>query len=220
MTDPRFERNYEEDGRRRRDFEPRRWHESESRQGPRGFERFEDWEQPRDYEGDGRRDWEGRRDFRGRWDFAGGRDFGGRRDFEFRRFEDERSRPRESFYGRGPKGWQRSDDRLREEICERLTADPHVDASEITVNVREGEVTLEGSVENRGMKRAAEDAADGVLGLRQVHNRLRIEPSRRTDGSRRGEEGTGATSRSQDVSSFSPETQRSGGSRTPGKSSS
>lgn len=79
-----------------------------------------------------------------------------------------------SYAGRGPKGYQRSDERIREDICEGLMADPEIDASTMTVEVKDGEVTLEGTVEDRATKRAAEDLADDVLGVKQVHNRLRV----------------------------------------------
>jgi hypothetical protein len=78
------------------------------------------------------------------------------------------------FAGRGPKNYQRSDARIQEDVCDRLTADGQIDASEIEVSVKDGEVTLTGSVDERGMKRAAEDCVDAVSGVRQVHNRLRI----------------------------------------------
>ena len=79
------------------------------------------------------------------------------------------------YAGRGPKGYQRSDERLEEEVCERLTADPDVDASEIGVSVQNGEVTLEGTIHTRSMKRAAEDCIEAISGVQQVHNRLRVE---------------------------------------------
>ena len=44
--------------------------------------------------------------------------------------------------GRGPKGWQRSDERIREDVSERLADHPHIDASEIEVTVNNGEITL------------------------------------------------------------------------------
>jgi hypothetical protein len=100
------------------------------------------------------------------------------------------------FAGRGPKGYQRSDERLQEELCERLTADPEIDASELTVSVREGEVTLEGSVADRHMKRDAEDCAEGISGVRQVHNRLRVAPSEGDERSGGGETAAGVTERS------------------------
>src|SRR5690606_11395561 len=43
--------------------------------------------------------------------------------------------------GRGPKGWQRSDERIREDVCERMANDPQLDASNIEVDVKNGEVT-------------------------------------------------------------------------------
>jgi hypothetical protein len=79
------------------------------------------------------------------------------------------------FSGRGPKGYQRSDERIREDVCDRFTSDPDLDAGEITVTVKNCEVTLEGTVEDRQMKRHAEDCADDISGVRQVHNRLQIQ---------------------------------------------
>lgn len=79
--------------------------------------------------------------------------------------------------GKGPKDFRRSDERLREEISEHLMADPDIDASELTVNVKDGEVTLEGSVPDRQTKRDCEDCAENVLGVRQVNNRLRVSES-------------------------------------------
>lgn len=81
------------------------------------------------------------------------------------------------FAGRGPKGYRPSDERLREQICERLSADDEVDASEISVRVEDGEATLEGSTETRVQKHHAELIAAGVTGVSDVHNRLRVLPS-------------------------------------------
>lgn len=78
-----------------------------------------------------------------------------------------------SHYGRGPKGWQRSNERIREEIIDRLTDHPAIDATDIDVQVQDGEVTLSGSVSDRYMKRMAEDVAESVMGVRDVQNRLR-----------------------------------------------
>jgi osmotically-inducible protein OsmY len=81
---------------------------------------------------------------------------------------------RQSFVGRGPRGYQRSDDRIREDVCERLTENPWVDASDIEIAVRAGEVTLSGTVRDRTDKREAEDVAEHVSGVREVHNNLRV----------------------------------------------
>lgn len=80
-----------------------------------------------------------------------------------------------SFSGKGPKGYQRSDERIREDICDGLTQDPHIDAQGISITVRQGEVTLEGTVPNRQMKRAAEDLAEQVMGVGEVTNTIRIQ---------------------------------------------
>jgi osmotically-inducible protein OsmY len=79
------------------------------------------------------------------------------------------------FSGRGPKGWQRSDDRIREDVSERLADHPHIDASEIEINVNNGEITLTGTVEDRQSKRLAEDIAESVSGVREVHNQIRVQ---------------------------------------------
>jgi osmotically-inducible protein OsmY len=78
--------------------------------------------------------------------------------------------------GKGPVGFQRSDDRIRELVCEALTDDGEVDASHIEVTVKAGEVTLTGAIEDRGMKRRAEDSVEAVPGVKDVHNQLRIGP--------------------------------------------
>jgi hypothetical protein len=76
--------------------------------------------------------------------------------------------------GVGPRGYQRSDERILEELNDRLTAHGLIDASDIDTRVENGEVTLEGFVDSRAAKRAAEDLADDIPGVRDVHNRLRL----------------------------------------------
>jgi hypothetical protein len=90
--------------------------------------------------------------------------------YEGSAFESRRSG---GFSGKGPKNYTRSDDRIREDVCDRLSYDDEVDASDITVTVQQGEVTLEGTVEDRRAKHRAEDIADSVNGVKDVHNRLR-----------------------------------------------
>ena len=75
--------------------------------------------------------------------------------------------------GRGPRGYKRSDDRIREDINEALTHDPLVDASDVEVRVENGEVTLDGQVADRAARRRAEDIAENVLGVTYVQNNLR-----------------------------------------------
>ena len=81
---------------------------------------------------------------------------------------------RESHRGKGPKGYERSDERIHEEICERLTHHPLIDASLMEVSVKNRDVTLTGEVHDRRMRHLAEDIADGVSGVREIHNNLRV----------------------------------------------
>jgi osmotically-inducible protein OsmY len=76
--------------------------------------------------------------------------------------------------GRGPKGYRRSDDRIREDVSDRLTDDPYVDATEIEIVVADAEVTLTGSVDSRNARRRAEDLAERVSGVTHVQNNLRV----------------------------------------------
>jgi osmotically-inducible protein OsmY len=84
------------------------------------------------------------------------------------------------FGGLGPRGWQRSDDRIKEDLCERMSEHPYLDASDIEIRVVSSEVTLTGSVDNRYAKRLAEDIAESVSGVRDVHNQIRV--NSRTEG--------------------------------------
>jgi hypothetical protein len=81
----------------------------------------------------------------------------------------------QSFRGRGPRGYRRSDDRIREDICDRLTEDHDIDASDIDIKVEGGEVTLEGTVEERRLKWLAEEIASRCSGVVDVHNHLRVQ---------------------------------------------
>lgn len=76
--------------------------------------------------------------------------------------------------GRGPKGYQRSDARILEDVSERLTEDSHVDATDIEVTVHEREVKLAGRVASRDERRRAEAIADAVSGVAHVQNDLRV----------------------------------------------
>ena len=98
-----------------------------------------------------------------------------------------------SFSGRGPKGYQRSDERIREDVCDRLADDPMIDASDIEVIVKNAEVTLSGTVRERDDKRRSEDSAENVSGVREVHNNLRVNRGQETTGVGTSVTGTTAT---------------------------
>ena len=87
---------------------------------------------------------------------------------------DDRNRGMGWYTGRGPRGYQRSDSRINEDVCDRLCDSPDVDATDIDVRVANGEITLSGSVSDRDQKRRAEDLIEQVSGVREVHNNLRV----------------------------------------------
>jgi osmotically-inducible protein OsmY len=135
------------------------------------------------YEG---RDWSGpRRERRGNWDYGRERhergfleragdeiaSWFGDDEAARRRREDQRG----DYRGRGPKGYRRSDERIRDDVNDRLTDDPHIDASDIEVTVSNREVTLSGTIATRFEKRHAEDIADSVSGVTHVQNNLRVQ---------------------------------------------
>lgn len=80
------------------------------------------------------------------------------------------------FSGVGPQNYQRSDQRIVEDINDRLTQHPFLDASNVNVDVHNGEVTLNGWVNSRHDKRVAEDIADSVMGVKNVTNNLNVQP--------------------------------------------
>lgn len=88
--------------------------------------------------------------------------------------EDAARRREDDHRGRGPKDYTRSDERIREDVNDRLTEDWRVDASDVTVSVSQGEVTLSGTDTGRQAKRRAEDVAEDVSGVKHVQNNLRV----------------------------------------------
>ena len=80
-----------------------------------------------------------------------------------------------NFRGRGPKGYTRSDQRIEEDVNERLSDDYYLDASNIEVSVQGGTVTLSGEVDDRESKRRAEDIAEFCSGVQQVQNNIKVQ---------------------------------------------
>jgi osmotically-inducible protein OsmY len=50
---------------------------------------------------------------------------------------------------------ERSDERVKEQLCERLADHDGIDVSDVSVEVKDGDVTLTGTVNARKEKRAA-----------------------------------------------------------------
>jgi osmotically-inducible protein OsmY len=88
--------------------------------------------------------------------------------------------------GKGPKGYVRTDERIKEDVHERLTDDATVDASEIEVDVKNGEVFLKGTVKNRQEKRRAEDIIENISGVKNVENRIKVQSDNQTGNSGQG----------------------------------
>jgi osmotically-inducible protein OsmY len=72
--------------------------------------------------------------------------------------------PEAHYRGVGPKGYQRSDQYVRDQVCERLMLDPFLDASGISVRVSKGKVKLTGRVPSERMRESAIAAAANVSG--------------------------------------------------------
>jgi hypothetical protein len=171
----------------------RRWEDEGERGYDRGRERrFGDADRDRWDDGPGGGRGEGSTDFLqrageriGSW-FRGDNLMRGSRDEaerdEPRRYsadfgrEDRWEVPGRGHRGRGPRGYTRSDERIIEEVHERLTEDPWLDATNIDVEVKSREVTLSGHVDNREAKHRAERLVEDIAGVENVQNNLRINP--------------------------------------------
>jgi osmotically-inducible protein OsmY len=90
---------------------------------------------------------------------------------------ERRSRPatqRPSYAGRGPRGYRRPDERIAEDLNEQLTVHQDIDATDVEVQIAKGIVTLSGIVEDRHEKRIAQEIAEFVSGVTEVHNELKV----------------------------------------------
>jgi osmotically-inducible protein OsmY len=90
----------------------------------------------------------------------------------------EGNRTNEGIYathrGKGPRNYKRSDQRIREIVCDLLCDDPYLDASNIEIEVKNGVVIMTGSVADRFVKGLAEDLAKNVLGVMNVQSRIHV----------------------------------------------
>jgi osmotically-inducible protein OsmY len=86
-----------------------------------------------------------------------------------------------SHRGKGPRNYKRSDQRIKENVCDMFCDDPYLDASDIEVEVKDSEVILTGAVEDRYAKRRAEDIAEDISGVAHVENRIRVNQDKKQD---------------------------------------
>lgn len=68
------------------------------------------------------------------------------------------------------------DARVREYVVDEINFDPAVEVSDIAVVVQDGAVTLTGVADSYGTRTAAEDAAWRVSGVREVSDRIVVDP--------------------------------------------
>lgn len=171
-----------------RSFGPFAW-------GRRGGEHDDqNWEAPRDYFG---------RQQRSSWDRLRNENPSWAAEQEAAdRFREDQGQDQGQYQGRderaryheiGPKNYKRSDDRIREDVSDRLTDDPYVNAAEIEVSAANSEVTLNGSIDNREQRRIAELIAEHVSGVSHVQNNLRVKSQQQGQGQGPGQ---GASSQS------------------------
>jgi len=78
-------------------------------------------------------------------------------------------------YARGPKGYTRSDERIKEDISERLWRTEYLDSSEVSVAVKDGVVTFSGTVPVRWMRHEIENIADSCIGVQDIENNIRVQ---------------------------------------------
>lgn len=125
-----------------------------------------------------------------------------------------------SYRGMGPKAYTRSDERVLEDVNDRLTEDDLLDASDISARCVNGVITLEGTVAERWMKHRAEDLADASSGVKQVDNRIQVQSqASRASGERGTGEGTASTqARTRQTSSTGQSTGQATGGSTRGSS--
>jgi HSP20 family molecular chaperone IbpA len=173
---PRYGSSWDERRQQSSDYQPDQGRWRGEQQETRGGQ-DESWRENRGEQfGQGREDWRQR--------FGRGDDWRGSEDRGPIQRLGDKFREMTGMQMRGPKGYKRSDDRVSDEVCERI-ARSGVDAENVEVKVQAGEVTLTGTVRNRQEKWRLEELAEDVFGVQDVHNNLRV--SREQQGSRTGQ---------------------------------
>ncbi len=79
--------------------------------------------------------------------------------------------------GKGPKGYRRPDSSIYEDVCLTLESSRNVDATDIEVTVKEGLVTLKGSVKDRAEKKIVELEIENISGVKDIFNLLSLRDS-------------------------------------------
>lgn len=74
----------------------------------------------------------------------------------------------------GPTGREVPDARIHDDVSERLSREAALDAGDVTVAVREGRVTLTGTVADLPVKHAIASLVDRCHGVREIDNRIKV----------------------------------------------
>lgn len=80
----------------------------------------------------------------------------------------------ENHSGKGPRGYARSEARIRDEACEILAHDHELDATDIEVDYKDHCIILRGHVDRRYDKKLAERLVEYIPGVEDVQNLLQI----------------------------------------------
>lgn len=126
----------------------------------------------------------------GRYSQAGYADYGQSGPAHWSQDDGAREQRRGAHFGKGPKNYTRSDERIREDVNDRLMQDHELDATNIEVQVKDGEVTLSGTVEDRSARRRAEDCIEYVGGVKHIQNNIRIAESNEAAAGKRTKSGS------------------------------
>ncbi len=78
--------------------------------------------------------------------------------------------------GKGPRSYQRTDERILEDIVEKVSS-RGIDASDVEIRIDKGDVRLSGSMPGRQSRRVLEDIVEDVAGVRNVENGIRVSNS-------------------------------------------
>jgi hypothetical protein len=81
---------------------------------------------------------------------------------------------KKNYYGLGPKGYKRSDMRLKDEACLLMNQDPILDSTNIQIDVLNNVIYLRGIVDSRRDKKRAEVLVEDIYGIEDVQNQLKI----------------------------------------------
>ena len=80
-----------------------------------------------------------------------------------------------SLAGKGPKGWERSDEHILDDVCSSLTRHRDVDPRDIGIGVVNGTVMLSGTIVDAGQKRLVESIVSEVVGVREIQSDIHVE---------------------------------------------